>query len=484
MNNARRRKIVLIACLLATLFANGQTSSFDPDSTVLNPGLFAGSDMCAKISAAFQFAISSGWTSATVDARRRQFVGQQSCAGSPFAGVSNNGSFTGTLLTQGAQIITNVSIVVPGGILWDGSGPRSLASPVRQFAGTSVQPSATFAGGPVIQLGAPTDPSSPQGVRIKNMAIGCLAPNATYIPGTGSIGVLNLAAQEMSGGENLIVNGCQTSFDIESTSGYSWITSGFDSSGFTRSAVLMPNDPAAVGFMYGGSSNGLAHVYGLHDVTCTGVPVSTSPGAANGTCVDLEGTDIVIDHVRFAYVNKGIVIGATKPARNILVDNITITSNLNNGWTSLIELGQYATYLITIINAQAGGPPAGGDGIVLKDVNYPGGECDLTFAKEGALGFYSRGVGGAANGVVLSTTRTACKSTGISFNFQTNAIANAGQTSLNLISGSGITVKNTSAGTVSVSGAGLTTTKTVKGSTGANCTMTFTAGVMTATTCP
>lgn len=484
MNYARRSALVLIVCVIATGIAKGQSSSFDSDSTVLNPAAFAGSDMCAKISAAFQYAISSSWTSATVDARRRQFVGQQFCAASPFAGVTNNGTFTGTLLTQGAQIVTNVSIVMPGGILWDGSGPRSLVNPVRRFAGTSVQPSATFAGGAVIQLGAPSDTSSPQGVRIKNMAIGCLAPGATYITGTGSVGVLNLAAQEMSGGENLIVNGCQTSFDIENATGFSWITSGFDSSGFSRSAVLVPNDPAAVGFMYGGSSNGLAHVYGLHDVTCTGVPVSTSPGAANGTCVDLEGTDIVIDHVRFAYVNKGLVIGATRPARNILVDNITFTSNLNNGWTSFVELGPYASYLITVINAMPGGPPAGGDGIVLKDVNYPGGECDLIFSKENAIGFYSRGIGGGANGVVLSTTRTACKSTGIGYNFQTNATANSAQTSLNLTSGSGITVKNTSGATVSVSGAGLTTTKTVKGSTGVDCTMTFTAGVMTATTCP
>jgi hypothetical protein len=72
----------------------------------------------------------------------------------------------------------------------------------------------------------------------------------------------------------------------------------------------------------------------------------------------------------------------------------------------------------------------------------------------------------------------------MSFNFQTNAIANAAQTNLDLTSGSGITVKNTAGGTVSVSGAGVTTTKIVKGSTGADCSMTFTAGIMTATTCP
>jgi hypothetical protein len=130
------------------------------------------------------------------------------------------------------------------------------------------------------------------------------------------------------------------------------------------------------------------------------------------------------------------------------------------------------------------GPPAGGDAVVLKDVNYPGGECDLMFSKENGIGFYSRRIGGGASGVVLSTSRTACKSTGTSFNFQTNAVANTMQTSLNLTFGSGITVKNTSGATVSVSGTGLTTTKTVKGSTGANCTITFTAGVMTATTCP
>lgn len=390
----------------------------DDTSTVLRPAEFTGADLCAKISAAFAWAIAQGWTSATVDARQRQWLGAQTCSGSPFAAVSNNGTFTGLLLTQGVQLLINpasLPVVQPGGIWWDGSGPRSLPNPTRNFAGTSIQPSGAYSGGAVLQLGAKTDPSSPQAVRFSNLAISCLPPGATYTNGAGTTGVVNMAGQEMSGGEYFIVNACQTGLDVEQSTGFAWASSGFDSSGFAHGAILTPNDPAAIGIMYGGSSlgvAGLSHVYGFRDITVTGTPSGVSPGAANGTGIDIEGSDTAVDGIRLAYLNKGVVVGAINTAVNVRVENITMTSNTNNAWTQLVDLEAGAGYLVTVRNALGVGPGVAG-AAVLHDANYPGAACDLLSSSEAGIGFYTRGIGGGANGNVVSTARTACTTTGI-----------------------------------------------------------------------
>lgn len=388
----------------------------DNSTTVLRPSQFTGVDMCAKISAAFAFAVSSGWTSATVDARQRQWVGRQNCAGSPFAGASNNGTFTGVLLTQGSQIVTSVPIVIPGGILWDGSGPRSLVNPPRNFAGTSVQPSSTYAAtyplnlNPIIQYGATADTSSPQKIWLRNMAIGCLAPGAAYIAGTGSTGVYNGNGEEGSGGDHLDIMGCQIGIAVDVASTASGAHSGFDSSGFSHNAITTPADSAAVGIQFGNTAFGdpagaIADVTGFEDNTITGTP----SGTQSGTCVDIEGSMTYFKGTRCYYTAKGFVVGLTKTAVAIQIDSVDTEGNVSYPTTTIVELDSHAGYLINVSNVRAGGTTTN----ILTDANYPGGACTLLQSSEAGISLYSRGIGGGANGNVLSTARTACTTTGI-----------------------------------------------------------------------
>lgn len=400
---------------------------FQDTETVLRPTEFAGVDMCAKVSAAYAFAIAQGWTSATVDARQRAWVGQQHCAGSPFAGVSNNGTFTGTFLTQGTQIVSDVPIVVPGGILWDGGGPRSFANPPRNFAGTAIQPSATYnwVNGPLVQLGSGTDTSSPQGVMVRRLAVGCLPPGGTYVAGVtppaGATAILNANGQEMSGAEWLQFQDCPVSYDVEQISSGTPPHSGFDSYGLKHSTILVPYDPAAIGIACGSGLNGglagLAHVNGFDDNTITGSPngvggTAANPLAANGVGIDINCSDVSVRGNRFAYLNIPVRIGNVNSAQNVHVDVGDPTSNNSNAWSIIVDMEAHADHTETIQNILASGPGVVG-GLILKDVNYPTGTCSLVQNNastgdngENSLTFYARGIGGGVNGAVYSTART------------------------------------------------------------------------------
>jgi hypothetical protein len=391
------------------------TAETGDSSTVLKPIQFSGVDLCAKISSAFAWAISQGWTSATVDARQRTWQGTQNCAASPFAGVSNNGTFTGVLLTQGTRFVMSAPIIVPGGIRWDGHGSRSLTDP-RNAAGTSVQPSSTYATtyplnlNPIVQYGLTADTSSPQKIWLQNLAVSCLAPSATYVTGTGSTAIYNGNGQEGSGGDHLDIMGCQTGIAIDVASVTGGAHSGFDSSGFRDSAITVPSDAAAVGIQFGNTAMGdpagaLADVTGFEDITVTGAPVGTEAG----TCVNLEGSAAYFKGIRCYYTSKGFVIGNVKTAVALSIDSVDTESNSSYPMTTVMELDSHAGYNITISNVHVGGTTTN----ILTDANYPSGACAISDPSDLSIGFYSRGVGGGANGVVLSTSRTACTTTGI-----------------------------------------------------------------------
>ena len=388
----------------------------DQSSLVLNPLLYPGADMCAQISAAFVACIEGGATSCTVDARRWAYAGRQKCAGSPFAGVTNNGTFSGVLMTQGSQItMANAAlpIVVPGGMTWDGDASRSLPDPGRAYVGTTIQPASPYSNGAVISLGSAADNAAPQGTVIRRLAVGCVPLGGTYTPGANTIGVLNANAEEMSGGEFIFVEECQTGYDIEQATNGLPPHSGFDSMGFSHSGVVVPYDANAVGIEFGGSSvGGLGHVYGFHDFTISGPVSGVSPGPALGTGVDIEGSDTILESIRCEYVNTCVAVGMKNGASNLLLsDVVNAYSNSNNALQSLITLGPHVGYSITIINALTTGIYTG-TATILIDSGYPSGPCTLLAATEGGLSFYSRGVGGGGYGVVLSTARTACNSTG------------------------------------------------------------------------
>jgi len=385
----------------------------DQSSLVFNPLLSTGSDMCAQISTSFATCIAAGYTSCTVDARRVAYAGQQNCAGSPFAGVSNNGSFTGTLLTQNTQIVTAVPIVVPGGIRWDGTGPRSLVNPPRNFAGTTIQPSTSYATNyplatnPIIQMGATSDTSSPQKIWLTNLAVGCVPPGGAYTAGTGSMAIFNGNGQEGSGGDFLQIFDCQYAIGVDTASS-SGVHSGFDSSGFHHVAITVPADAAAGCIQFGNtamSAGATGNVPGFEDITCTGAPSGTE--ASFG--IDIEGSNTWIKGLRCAYINKCVIVGNALTAVNIDIASISTTSNVSYPMTTVVELDSNAGFGIVVRNVLAGGTTTN----ILTDANYPGGACTLVAATEGEVSLYARGTGGGASGVVISTNRTACIAAGL-----------------------------------------------------------------------
>lgn len=420
------------------------TSQTDNTAVVLNPVLLGtGTDACAQISSTFAFGQSAGWTSLIVDARRRNYIGLQHCAGSPFAGVLNNGTVTGYLLLSGTQLVMDTSIIVPGGFHINGNAPRGLVSPSRNFAGTSIQPSSTYnwaTSGPLVQLGSSTDTSSPQGVMVENLAIGGLPPGGTYVAGvtppSGSTCLFNGNAQEMSGAQFIQFQNCPVTYDVEQLSA-SPVHSGFDSFGLKHSTIVMPYDDAAIGIECGGSLNGgiagLAHVNGFEDNTITGTPCSGAtcsngvggtasvPLAAKGVAIDINCSDTAVRGNRYAYVNIPVRIGQTNSAQNVHTDMVDVTSNNSNAWSIIVDMEAHADHTENIENILASGPGVAG-GLILKDVNYPNATCSLVQNNastgdngENSLTHYVRGIGGGVNGIVISSARTGCTTTANAF---------------------------------------------------------------------
>jgi hypothetical protein len=392
----------------------------DGSSLVLNPLLSTGADMCAQVSATFAAAIAAGYTSATVDARRIAYSGTQSCAASPFAGVSNNGTFTGILLTQNAAIVmanASLPVTVPGGVMWDGGGSRSLVNPPRAFAGTSIQPAASYTNGAILSLGAFADSSSPQGAIVRNLAIGCVYPGGTYSTsgaGAGTTGFLNAGAQENSGAINIGVSDCTFPFDWEANN--SGINSAIDSMGIRDSFATLPYDTASIGLQIGGSSYGVAgldHLGTFSNISITGLPNGSSPGPALGTCFNIEGSDVVLQSVRCAYTGATGIIGNTNSATNVtLINTGNAYSNVNNYLSTLITIGVHSPYAITLINVYGTGT-TGGASTILTDASYAGSSCSVLQSSESGIAFYTKGYGGGSSQDVLSSLRTGCTTNGI-----------------------------------------------------------------------
>src|SRR5271170_5208458 len=113
------------AAALAQSYTPGQPAVANASNGLTTDGVswdakqFAGSDMCAQIHAAWEAAMATGLTSATIDARG--MTGAQSCASDPFPGNA-----TGKLLLGNAQITTTATWHVPSRTHLEGLGVSQL----------------------------------------------------------------------------------------------------------------------------------------------------------------------------------------------------------------------------------------------------------------------------------------------------------------------------------------------------------------------
>jgi hypothetical protein len=171
----------------------------DSEAEYVDAYVFSGSDMCAKISAAWAEAlVTQSLTSATVDARA--FTGNQTCSSNPFT-VSSGGKTPtphGILLLGDVVIATSVTWVVPtqlelrgighGGGAGASSGYNTIISAYNTATSEYTLPSSEA----VLQMGSNASGDGPWfGIKIAGLTVDCHGQS-------GCVGIFNNEAEENS----------------------------------------------------------------------------------------------------------------------------------------------------------------------------------------------------------------------------------------------------------------------------------------------
>jgi hypothetical protein len=338
---------------------------------------FTGSDICAQIFAAWQAALATGVTSATIDARG--ITGAQSCASSPFPPKAN-----GRLLLGNTQITTDVTWQIPVRTHVEGLGVSGLGS---GYLDNTVIRAGSKSADPVLQLG--NNNGNSFSVVVKSLTVDAY--------GLATTGVLNNSSYEGTRLEDV---------NIYNASKYGLLIGQFNAnqsgaaSGPYRNLNILYNDhcpncgegTTGIGLISTIRPLGFP-VRGIDNVTVSG---HGTKGKSLGSCITVIAMPVLITNSHVEFCTTGIQIGATggMETNNVQIQNVS--TDPFNGWN--ITITHASDVLISGIE--------GFGGELLKD-NVTNNKIMGNPHAISPLGFYLLGDG--SNPAVLSTAATQSK---------------------------------------------------------------------------
>jgi hypothetical protein len=278
---------------------------------------FPGSDICAQIYAAWQAAMGTGVTSATIDARG--ITGDQKCAASPFPKQAS-----GRLLLGNTVITTDVTWHIPTLTHVEGLGVSGLDNSTT--ANTTLRAGSSSAD-PVLQLGV-------NSVATFNVQVKSLTVDAYGIAATG---ILNNSSLEGSTVEDVnIYNATSNGLLLgQYDSRHSAAGSGpyrnlniqynrnCPSCGKGTTGILMQSLVSQAGMP----------IRGVDNITVSG---NGTKGKSLGSCIVVIGFPVQITNSHVEFCTTGIQIGASGKVKTSNVEVQNVAPDPFDGWNITI----------------------------------------------------------------------------------------------------------------------------------------------------
>jgi hypothetical protein len=305
-----------------------------------------GTDMCAKVNAAWTYAVGLGLGYGEVDATG--FHGRQDVSTNCFANFPANATtpkvFNGLLkLAPDVKIVSSVtqnpptSVIIDGGSAW--VWPVNGSSTFGTLMGAMFMPADTFNWATekaVLTLGYSGGGSTnPRGVWLQNIGVSCTGPNGTYH--SGSIGIYNGVAQENTGGDGVSVYNCTRGIEIENDGS---IGGAQNSGPWKRLNIQAANVPTSetawIGFDYcSDTAAGLCKTNrGIDGATFTG-PIG---GAASSVAVSINGSSFAARNVTIEETQYGVELGRYHAALGVTLDNISGQGHTDFNMTAVVHV--------------------------------------------------------------------------------------------------------------------------------------------------
>jgi len=368
------RIFVALLSLLLALNApvHAQSSAPGLRGNVWDAKQFPGSDICAQIYAAWEAALATGVTSATIDARG--ITGAQTCSASPFPKKA-----TGELLLGNTQIATDVTWQIPTLTHVEGLGVGGLVA--WTTANTTIRARSSSAD-PVIQLGY--NAVSTFNVQVKSLTVDAY--------GIATTGILNNSSLEGSTIEDVNIYNA-TSYGLllgqydahHSAAGsgpYRNINVQYNtkcpSCGTSTTGILMQSNVSQAGMP----------IRGVDNITVSG---HGTKGKSLGSCITVIGFPVQITNSHVEYCTTGIQIGAAGSVKTSNVEVQNVAPDPFDGWN--ITITNASNILLSGIV---------GFGSKLLQDNVTNNEIQGNAKGVSPLGFYLLGDG--PNPAVISTT--------------------------------------------------------------------------------
>ncbi|HWY54560.1 MAG TPA: hypothetical protein VNZ03_08860 [Terriglobales bacterium] len=278
---------------------------------------FPGADICAQINAAWAAAMTTGVTSATIDARG--ITGPQRCAASPFPKKAS-----GKLLLGNTVITTAVTWQVPTLTHVEGIGVSGLVASTT--ANTTIRAGSSSAD-PVLQLGSSKVHSF--SVQVKDLTVDA--------DGLATTGILNNSSYEGTTLEGV---------NIYNATLYGLLIGQYDAqhsgggSGPYRNINIQYNNKCST---CGKNSTGILietvlnqagmPIRGLDNITVTG---RGAAGESIGSCIAIVGWPVQITNSHVEFCTTGIQIGAPGKIKTSDVVIQNVSTDPFNGWNITI----------------------------------------------------------------------------------------------------------------------------------------------------
>lgn len=337
----------------------------DSEGEYFDASVFSGSDICAKISAAWAEAlVTEGLTSATIDARA--ITGNQTCSSSPFS-VSLSGRTPtphGVLLLGNVTIATSVTWVIPTQLEVRGIGSGGAAGSSSDYntiitTYNTASDEYTLASGlPVLQMGPSGSGNGPWfSIKIADLTVDCHAL-------TGCTGIFNEEAEENSTVDHVqiwdaLAYGLHVStYDAGNTSSPAATNSG------PYRSIMVEYSAAdcgscSVGSTVGievdgyGSTNFTRAIRGIDAVTVSGHFAGSTTHGYIAAAVVICGVSAALTNSHLEYATTGLEIG-TGPVtgtagcntsytgfdtRSVVVSNVSIGTITGNSGQNAIIIG-------------------------------------------------------------------------------------------------------------------------------------------------
>jgi hypothetical protein len=322
---------------------------------------FAGADMCAKVNAAWTYAVGLGLGYGEVDATG--FHGEQDVATNCFASFPANVTtpkvFTGLLrLAPDVKIVTSVTQNPPTNLIIDGGSgwvwPNASSADYSTLQGAAFIPSNTFdwaSQKAVLTLGfATTGATGPRGIWLQNVGVDCIPPGGTYH--SGSIGIYNGHSQENTGGDGVFVYNCTRGIELEADDTFG----GSQNSGpWKRLNIQAPNVPNTetnwIGFDYCSDTNPAVAVCktnrGIDGATFSG------PGSVGSVAVSINSSDFKVRNTSVEYTQYAVELGRFHAAQGATLDSITGQGHSDFNMTAVVHSvsGSVTSFMATNISA-------------------------------------------------------------------------------------------------------------------------------------